>query len=93
MKTVFQRRPQVREQQVGKERMLFDESGDAVHVLNTSAAFIWDTLKTPVSTAEIEDLLRKEYDLSAVPNVPAIITGVIDELKKKNLVESRTVGA
>lgn len=87
MKTLCQRRSQIREQQVGTERMLFDEASDAVHVLNGSAVFIWDCLKAPVTTAQIESMLRDEYDLSTVADVPAMIAGVLDDFRKKKLIE------
>ena len=87
MQTTYRRRLQIREQQVGAERMLFDETSDAVHVLNGSAVFIWDCLKTPVSSAQIEALLRAEYDLGQVPDVPAMIVGVLDDFASRQLIE------
>jgi hypothetical protein len=38
MAETYQRRLDVAEQQVGGERMIFDESADRIHVLNGSAA-------------------------------------------------------
>jgi len=67
--------------------MLFDESDDAVHVLNGSAAFIWDCLKAPVTADKIEDIMRQEYDLAKVPDVPVIIQRALSDLLAKKLIE------
>lgn len=82
----YQRRPGVGEQQVGDERMLLDEASNAVHVLNGSAASIWDCLKTPVTLDEIRQRLSSEYDLGAARNVPTMIQHTLDDLQKKGLV-------
>ncbi|MFH0953478.1 MAG: HPr-rel-A system PqqD family peptide chaperone [Verrucomicrobiota bacterium] len=82
----YQRRPGVGEQQVGDERMLLDEASNAVHVLNGSAASIWDCLKAPVTLDEIRQRLSSEYDLGAARNVPAMIQHTLDDLQKKGLV-------
>jgi hypothetical protein len=87
MKT-FQRCLRVRQQQVGSETMLFDDSCDAVHVLNGSAAFIWECIRTPITATQIEACLRKEYDLSIVSDVPAMIAGILCDFEKKNLLEA-----
>ncbi len=67
--------------------MLFDDAADAVHVLNGSAAFIWDCLKAPVSAVRIEELLREEYDLSDVPDVPGVIERALRDFIARKLVE------
>ncbi len=84
----YQRQPHVTEQQVGDERMLMDEKADNVHVLNGSAAFIWDCLKKPATLSDIEALLRKEFDMSAVPNVGEIIERTLKQLQEKGLVKA-----
>ena len=86
MTVKYQRKADVGEQQVGDERMLLDESSNCVHVLNGSAAFIWDCLKKPVAVPDIERRLAEQYDLSAAKDVPGSIQRVLDDLEKKQLV-------
>jgi hypothetical protein len=87
MAATYQRRLDVAEQQVGGERMIFDESADRVHVLNGSAAFIWDCLKLPVTVSQVEERLRTEYDMTSGIDLSTAITRTLTELQKKGLVE------
>ena len=87
MAETYQRRLDVAEQQVGGERMIFDESGDRVHVLNGSAAFIWDCLKAPLTVLQVEERLRSEYEVSPGIDLSSTITRTLTELQKKGLIE------
>ena len=82
----YQQRSGVAEQRVGDERMLLDEASNAVHVLNGSAAFIWDCLKTALTLDQIAQRLGEEYDLSATADVADTIRRVLGDLQKKGLV-------
>jgi hypothetical protein len=87
MAETYQRRLDVAEQQVGGERMIFDESADRVHVLNGSAAFIWDCLKAPLTAPQVEERLRSEYEVTPGIDLSVTITRTLAELQKKGLVE------
>jgi hypothetical protein len=89
MTTTYQRRLDVAERQVGNERMIFDEEGDRVHVLNGSAAFIWDCLKSPVTVPQVEVRLREEYEIRPDFDVSATITRTLTEFQKEGLIEIR----
>lgn len=65
--------------------MLFDDASNSVHVLNGSAALIWDCLKTPATPDVIEAGLSREFDLSTVQDVPAMIGRTLDSLLKKGI--------
>ena len=88
MAETYQRRLDVAEQQVGGERMIFDESADRVHVLNGSAAFIWDCLKSPLTVPQVEERLRSEYEVTPGIDLSITITRTLSELQKKGLVET-----
>ena len=88
MAATYQRRLDVAEQQVGGERMIFDESADRVHVLNGSAAFIWDCLKSPLTIPEVEKRLRSEYEIEPGIDLSTTITRTLVELQKKGLIET-----
>lgn len=87
MAATYQRRMDIAEQRVGGERMIFDESGDRTHVLNGSAAFIWDCLKNPLTIPQVEERLRVEYGITPVIDLSVTITRTLAELQKKGLVE------
>ncbi len=91
MSTRYQQKPNLTEQQVGGERMIFDEHGDRVHVLNDTAAFIWDCMKEPAAPDVIETRLRANYSVPATTDVAASIRRTITELLKKGLVAALEV--
>jgi hypothetical protein len=93
MAATYQRRLDVAEQQVGGERMIFDEAADRVHVLNGSAAFIWDCLKAPLTVPQVEERLRSEYEVTTGMDLSTTVTRTLTELQKKGLVEVHNQGA
>jgi hypothetical protein len=86
MTAKYQRRTGVGEQVVGDERMLLDEAANRVHVLNGTAAFIWDHLQSPVTVEEIEGQMAGEYDMAKAPDARASIQRVLDDLLEKGLI-------
>ena len=65
--------------------MLFQQSSDSVHVLNGSAAFIWDCLTKPVTVEQVEAVLGAEYDLTSTDNVAEIIRDTLSSFIDKGL--------
>lgn len=65
--------------------MLFDSDSDKVHVLNGSAAFIWDSIREPASQEEIRTKLDAEYDLSGVSDVAGMIEKILADFTSKGL--------
>ncbi len=74
-------------QTVGEERMLFDDAADAVHVLNGTAAFIWDCLRKPASAHGIEVRLHEVYDLHDVPDVSDMIARTLADFLDRGIIE------
>ena len=85
MPQIYHRR-NVKEQQVGTDRMVFDKEKDCVHVLNHSAAFIWDCLKESTTVSQIEQSLRRDYDVSGITDITGTILRVLNDLTQKGLV-------
>jgi hypothetical protein len=86
MDKTYRQRSGIREQQIGADRMLFDDASNSVHVLNGSAAFIWDCLREPLSPAGIRSKLDEEYDLSAVRDIDATIARTLQDFLSKGLI-------
>jgi hypothetical protein len=82
----YQRPSGIGEQQVGDERMLLDEGANRVHVLNGTAAFIWDRLEAPITVEEIARRMADEYDLTGVADIQGTIRRVLGDLLEKGLV-------
>ena len=87
MAATYQRRLDMAEQRVGGERMIFDESADRTHILNGSAAFIWDCLKNPLTVPQVEERLRSEYGVTPCIDLSVTIARTLAEFQKKGLVE------
>ncbi|NQT91903.1 MAG: PqqD family protein [Lentisphaerae bacterium] len=85
MDRTYQRRKDITEQQAGKELMLFDDAEDKVHVLNHSAAFIWRSLEKPVTSSDIEDALRQQYDVSGMHDLAAMVTRTLADFEEKRV--------
>ncbi len=60
----YVRREIIREQALGEERLLFDDKLDQVHVLNETAAFVWDCLARPATAAEVLDRVKEVFESS-----------------------------
>jgi PqqD family protein of HPr-rel-A system len=82
----YRQRDGLREQQMGGDRMLFDDASNSIHVLNGSAAFIWDCIKVPATAEEIEKRLMSEFDVSATTDVRGMILRAIGTLTTKGLI-------
>lgn len=85
MERTYQRRDDITEQQAGKELMLFDDVEDKVHVLNHSAAFLWSCLADPVAVADLEAALRKQYDVSATPDLGELVRRTLTDFEEKRV--------
>jgi|1185.fasta_scaffold895023_2 hypothetical protein len=60
--STWQRDPGVPFQSLEEETVVVDPSRRQVHLLNDTAARIWDLLSTPHSLADLVSALGEEYD-------------------------------
>lgn len=70
---------------VGGETLV--TSGNEIHVLNETAAFIWRLCDGKHTLPEIEAALRKEYAVSPDHDVGEDITRTLTDFWKKGLLE------
>lgn len=87
MAETYHRKKDLPEQVMGEELMVFDAESDKVHVLNKTSAFIWGCLGDDLDEEAIQRLLEKNFDLSAVQDVPEVIRTALRQLADKGLVE------
>ena len=55
----------VKEKKVGADIALYVETKRSIHVLNSTARFIWECLREPKTSAEIHFLLSESFDVDA----------------------------
>lgn len=83
----FRVKPDLPEQVMGEELMVFDPETDRVHVLNKSSAFIWRCLKEGLGELDIESRLKEVYDLSSVDDVRGVIERALLQFQDRGLGE------
>lgn len=88
MPVTYNRTADISEQQVGEERMLFDEATDAVQVLNETAAFIWDCLAKPMSAGQVEAALGAAYEADPATDLAASVRRTLDTFLDKGLIRA-----
>jgi len=82
---IYRRKQGVKEQKVGGELMLIDESVDKVHVLNATSAFIWTCLGETTDAAKIEEKLRGAF-ASGGKDFGAVVEKALGQFIEKGIV-------
>lgn len=72
--------------EVGAEVMLFDPRSESLHVLNRTAAFVWDRLADQPTAGELVAALGERYEVGAGADVEGDVARVIAELRGNGLV-------
>ena len=62
MQSRFRQNPSVEAAPMHEETVLFDPSGNRFCLLNSTAAFLWERLKTPSTTEQLTAALCTSFD-------------------------------
>ena len=81
----YHRKQGVKEQKVGGELMLIDESVDKVHVLNATSAFIWTCLGETTDAATLEQKLRASFE-SGGKDFRTVVEKALSQFVEKGIV-------
>lgn len=87
----YRRRKGVPVQAMGKDLMVFDPHNDRVHILNGTAAFIWECLGDETDIGEIGRRIEAAYDVSPEENVMEAVTAALGSFAEKGLIEEVAV--
>ncbi len=79
--------PKITRQQIGNETILLDGKGKAVHILNTTADVIWQCCDGNHTVAQIEAVLREQFDVSAETALTKDVTDTLILLQEKGLLK------
>lgn len=74
-------------QRLGDEYLIVDLELDEVHVVNESAAVIWEGVRDGLDAVQIEARLRERYDFDAAADPAAMIRGALAALLGKGMLE------
>lgn len=71
-----------------EEWVVYDPSGQQLHVLNLTAALVWQCCNGDLSVDEIVDTVREAFDKPTErEQVERDVLGTVDEFAKKGLLE------
>ena len=79
------RRPGIQARDIGGETLLHDDSGQEIHVLNPTAAFIWSLCDGQHTIEEIEAALREEYAIPPANDPAADLARVLATFRGRGL--------
>ena len=86
------RRPDVVRKGTPEETLLYDPHADAVHVLNRTAAVVWDLCDGRSTAREMEAVVRQSFAGGQEADVAADIRGVLARFEREGLLEPRAGG-
>ena len=72
--------------EVGPEVLLFDPRNDSLHVLNATAAVVWDWLEESRSQADLTAHLREVFEVEMEADVETDVGRIVVELCERDLV-------
>ncbi|HRN68433.1 MAG TPA: PqqD family protein [Promineifilum sp.] len=79
-------RHNIEAKEIGDETLLI--SGDDIHVLNETAAFIWKLCDGTCDPAAIEAALREEYDVPSDRDVAIDVARALADFRSKGLLDA-----
>ena len=71
---------------VGGELLLFDPRDDSMHVLNPTAAFLWEQLVSELTIDELVDSLRLAFEVGPEHDLAPDVERMLSELSGRGLV-------
>jgi PqqD family protein of HPr-rel-A system len=89
MTTSWSRDPALPYQRMDEEMIVIDPRAREVHLLNETAARIWDLLETPASVDELCAALADEYEGATPEALRAEVEGFVKDLSGKGLLAAR----
>ncbi len=87
--TSWHRDPTLPFQRMDEETIVIDPRAREVHLLNETAARIWELLETPTSVDELCEALADEYEGASPAAVRAEVEGFLSDLGGKGLLTTK----
>lgn len=86
-KKLPKRKAEVLMKEIGRETILYSDTDEALHVLNSTAKLIWMDCDGEHSFAEVEGEIREHFTVPAERDVMADILNTIEIFTSKGLLE------
>ncbi len=82
------RRDDVKARKLGNEWMLYDDRSGSVHIINETAAKVWEMCDGTRTVEEIAAALAEQYETPPEANVPQDVADVIASFAGKDVLQS-----
>jgi len=89
-KKYFIRSPNVKEKKVGEDLALYVQEDRSIHVLNPTARFIWECLKTRVTLEEILFMMEQVFKENS-ETLKIDLEEALSHFSDKNLIEIQEI--
>ena len=77
----------VMSRKVGDEWVLYDQGDKSVHVLNTTAEFVWRMCDGSLTLPEIEDRMRETFDVPEGTDTNKAIDNILQEFTDLGIIQ------
>lgn len=73
--------------------MIYDESTEETHILNATAQYIFELLKTPMTLKEIEEKFKERYEFEEedLSTLSDDLDEILEEMVSKMIISSERV--
>ena len=82
------RRDDVKARKLGSEWMLYDDRSGSVHIINETAAKVWELCDGTRTVEEMAAALAEQYRTPPDANVPQDVAAVIESFAEKDVLQS-----
>lgn len=86
----YRRKDGIPGQPMGEDLMVFDQHADRVHILNSTAAFVWECLERETDAETIGSRIASSFRLSGDVDLPGTVEATLREFEEKGLIEEIT---
>lgn len=90
--TIYKQKDGVSGRRLGEDLMLYDPESDKVHVLNETAALIWNLLDGTNTIEKIEEILRQTFKDAKTRDISGDVKETLEKLKQEGLIRRITEG-
>ena len=86
MQMKFQQNPRVEAAPLNEESILFDPTGSKFFMLNSSSAFMWEKLASPISAQVLASQLCERFEGVSIEAALADVQTTLEQLRSMDLV-------
>lgn len=83
----LRRKQEIRQKELGPDTLLYSPTGESLHVLNATSAFLWELMQEPQTLDGMEAAMRKQFDVRASDDVRTDVGRILVEFQEAGLLD------